>query len=320
MKRWWIILGWIAWGLLEVSALVILWVACGTAGRIIAVAGVLGLFAAVWFFRPRWRGAAAAFLLFPIGLIWLLLIRPQTERDWSPDQERLPKIEIDGNTVTVRNVRNCDYRSETDYDVRWEDRTYDLAKLRTVWFAVELFSDWRGAAHTLVSFGFEGGETIAVSVEVRREKGEEFSALGGMFRQFELMYVFADERDVIRLRTNCRKDDVRLYPIKATTEEARRFFLDMCERANRLATRPEFYNTFTNNCTTNIADHVNARWPGQVPFGRKVLFPGYSDELAYDLGLIDAEGTLEEIRERFLINAKAQEADKDPDFSKKIRP
>lgn len=248
-----------------------------------------------------------------------IFIKPSNNRDWSVDNAILPSAEFSGDLVTIRNVRNFSYASVLDYTPAYYDKTYDLSKIKTVDFFNEPFSGL--AAHTFLSFGFEDGEYVTVSVEVRREKGEFFNAFKGLFNQFELTYVIADERDVVRLRTNYRKDDVYRFPIKVSTEKARALFVDMLNRANALKENPEFYNTFTNNCTTNIVRHVNAiaEKDAQVPFSLRYIFPKFSDALAYDLGLIDDTGTLEELKTRYNITAMANEYGDDPYFSYRIR-
>jgi hypothetical protein len=177
----------------------------------------------------------------------------------------------------------------------------------------------KGPAHTLVSFGFADGSYVAISVELRREPGETFSPVKGLLKQYELMYVVADERDVIRLRTSHRHDDVFLYPVRATDEQRRQLFVSMLRRANRLREHPEFYNTLTNTCTTNIVRHVNAIAPKKIPFGYKVLLPGYSDRLAYDLGLLDTDLPFAEAKARHHINARALRHADAPGFSTLIR-
>src|SRR5262245_42760717 len=185
-----------------------------------------------------------------------LFKEPSNERDWSPDQAVLPWADI-GERVTVHNIRLCTYRSTHDYDVAHYDRTFDLALLRSVDLIVEPFAVWRGPAHVFLSFGFEGSQYLAVSVEIRKVRGEKFSALWGLFRAYEIMYVIGDERDLIPLRAIHRGDDVYLYPLRVRREGARELLLDMLRKANRLRQRPEFYNTLTNNCTTSIVGHVN---------------------------------------------------------------
>ena len=253
-------------------------------------------------------------------LLWYFSIRPSNDRVWAADQRVLPVAEFAGDSVTVRNVRNNRYRSTTDYDIAYEDRTYDLRALESLWYVVEPFSDWEGAAHTFLSFGFADGQYVSVSIEIRKEEGEEFSAWKGLLRRYEIMYVVADERDVIALRTNHRKDDVFLYPIRASEEQMRSLFISMLERANALSAQPEFYNTLTNTCTTGIVEHLNALVEEDVSlWDRRVLAPGYSDTLAYELGLIDTDLPVEEIRSRFRINALAEQYADDPAFSQRIR-
>ncbi len=251
--------------------------------------------------------------------VFSLFVRPSNDRDWNADQVVLPTATFAGDMVTIENVRNINYRSTTDYDVAHDTRTYDLSKLKRAWYLVEPLSGLQGLAHTLVSFEFEGGEYVSVSVEIRKEKGEKFSPIKGLLRQYELMYVVADERDVIRLRTNYRKDMVYLYPTLAIPEKARELFVSMLTRANKLALKPEFYNTLTSTCTTNIVTHINEVTPSRIPLSYKTLLPAYSDELAQVVGLIDASVPIEELRKKYYITEKAQAADQAPDFSKKIR-
>ena len=261
-------------------------------------------------------------VLVAIATAWLLLmllLRPSNERDWSADQDRLATAEFSGERVTVHNVRNTFYRSTTDFDVRWEDRKYDLHRLESVWYVVEPFATWRGPAHTFLSFGFGDGEYVAISVEIRKEQGETFSPLLGLLRQYELAYIVGDERDLIGLRANHRHDDVHLYPMRATPDAARALFVSMLERANALAAQPEFYNTLTSTCTSNIVDHVNLIAPAPIPLSYKTVLPAYSDDLAFDLGLIDTNLPREQFRAAFRINdLAAQHADSE-DFSTAIR-
>ena len=182
-----------------------------------------------------------------------------------------------------------------------------------------IYPGYVGAAHAFLSFGFENDEYVAVSIEIRKEKGETFSAYKGLLQQYELMYVLADERDVVKLRSNYRKDQVYVYPIRTSKEKARAVFVSMLERTNKLHEKPEFYNTFTNTCTTNIMRHANEISPGRIPFRLEVLFPANSDKLAYTLGLIDTDLSFEEARKKFNINERALKYADSPDFSVKIR-
>jgi len=184
---------------------------------------------------------------------------------------------------------------------------------------VEPFSDWRGPAHTFLSFGFGNGEYIAISVEIRKEKGESFSPVGGLLQQYELIYVIGDEHDLIGLRANYRHDDVYLYKMRATPEQIRELFVSMLERANQVAANPEFYNTLSNTCTTNIVEHINSLVPGRIPLSYKTLLPAYSDELAFDLGLIDTALSRDTFRAAHKINDMAKRHANDTDFSAAIR-
>lgn len=270
--------------------------------------------------HPRITAASLVGLSCVCLLVGYFSIRPSNDRVWATDQRVLSVAEFDGDIVTVRNVRNFRYRSTKEYDIAYEDRTYDLSTLESLWYIVEPFSDWEGAAHTFLSFGFSDGQYVSVSIEIRKEEGEEFSAWKGLLRQYEIMYVVADERDVIALRTNHRKDDVFLYPVRASAAQMRSLFVSMLERANTLAKQPEFYNTLTNTCTTGIVEHLNALVEDDVSlWDRRVLAPGYSDLLAYELGLIDTNLPSEAMRERFHINALAEQYANDSAFSERIR-
>lgn len=262
----------------------------------------------------RWAGGGVAMIA-----IWQMSIRPSNDRDWARDQELLATAEISGDTVAIRNIRNFVYRTEDDYDVRHYDATFNLRDLESVWFGVEPFEGFEGAAHTFLSFGFKGGRYLAVSVEIRKERGESFSVFKGLFKQYELMYVIGDERDIVLLRSNIRKDTVYLYPAKSDEAGRRQLFLKMMNRANELAENPEFYDTLFHNCTTAIADHVNELIPGKVPWGRRIVLPGYSGELAHELGLLDTELSFNEAQRRFHINERAERFADDPKFSVRIR-
>lgn len=245
---------------------------------------------------------------------------PSNNRDWNDDQNILPAAEIKGDQVLIHNVRNFSYASTTSYIANYYDKTYDVSKIKKVWYIVEPFSGIPGSAHTFLSFEFENNQFVSISVEIRKEKGESYDPIKGLFNTYELMYVIADERDVIKLRSNYRKDLVYVYPINTTVEKARDLFLDMIKRANDLSQHPEFYNTITNTCTTNIVTHVNKITPKRVPFfNLRILLPENSDKLAYDLGLIDTDLSFEDARVRYFINDRALTYADDPNFSLRIR-
>jgi hypothetical protein len=261
--------------------------------------------------------------LFPFALTVSALLwgtaNPSNQRDWAANLAVLPDAEFEGDLVHVRNIRNTSYETAAVYTPAYYDRTFDLNRLETVWFLVEPLSKRGAVAHTFLSFGFEGPEYVAISVEARKEKGEPYNFLKGLFAEYELMYLVADERDVIRLRTSYRRDDVYLYPIKASRESIRELFVAMLSRANQLRERPEFYNTLTSNCTSNIVGHVNRLSPRRIPFSLKRLLPGYSGRLAYGLGLVDTDLSFEQARRRFKINERALEYAESIDFSIRIR-
>jgi hypothetical protein len=234
-------------------------------------------------------------------------IRPSHERTWIEEQRRLPYAESDGDIVTIRDVRNFRWGPGSEVVPAWETRTYDLGALESVWYVLTPFSrDWRGPAHTFVSFGFADGSYVGISVEARREEGEAYSILGGMLKRFEIMYVIADERDVIQLRANHRGDDVYVYPIRAERGQVRSMFLNMLARANGLHERPEFYGSLRNNCTSNLLAHVNEVATRRIAYGPRVLLPGYSDAIAHRLGLIATDLPLEQARSVFRINERSR--------------
>ena len=288
---------------------------------VVLAAAILIGFPLAWFWpgasrrRTAWVFAGLAVL----SVAAWQLKRPSAARDWTRDMKRAASVTVEGDRVTIEGVRDCRYRTRDDFDVRYVDRVFTLSALRTVDFVVERFHAFKGLAHTLLSFGFEDGEHVCISVEIRRERGEGFGPIAGMFRQFELMYVVGTEQDLVGLRTNHRKSEVWLYPIKTTPERKRRLFTRMLERASGLQERPEFYNTLTSSCTTNIVDHVIELVPDRIPFDWRVFMPGYSAELAYELGLIDTTLSFAEAETHFRIDTLAQQGPVDAAFSRRIR-
>ena len=250
---------------------------------------------------------------------WWLIQRPSNDREWVSNLARLPRATFDGNTVTIQSIRNTKYRSADDYTTAYYDHTFDLRRIQSVDFIVVPFQNVRAAAHTFLIFGFEGGERLAISVEVRRERAESYSPLKGLLLQCELMYVIADERDVILLRTKHRSDRVYLYLIKTSQENVREMLVSMLRRANRLRVQPEFYNTLTNNCSSNILQHFNQLNDRKLPANLQVLFPGYSDQLVYDLGLIGSQMSFQSMRQLSEITGKANRFAEDAEFSQRIR-
>ena len=287
-----------------------------------AIFGIVALVAAIALAvrRWRWRAAGAYWVAFFALLAWFFSLAPSNDRDWQADVATLPYATVAGDIVTMHNIRNFDYRSETDYTPAYYDKRFDVSKLTGV-DIIAVY--WMGpaVAHIFVSFEFAGSDHLAVSIETRKEKGEEYSTLKGFFRQYELYYVVADERDVIRLRTNYRKDppeDVYVYRAQGPLENGRRLFLDYVRKINSLKEKAEFYNTLTTNCTTNIWMHtlVNV---GHLPFSWKILASGYVPQYMYEAGRLDNSVPFAELQKRALVNPRAHGADKAQDFSRRIR-
>ena len=229
-------------------------------------------------------------------------------------------MRFDGHLVHVRDVRAFDYRSEFDFDARWADRTYDLDRIASVWFVlVPLSERWRGPAHSFVTFGFDDSTFVSISIEARRTRDERYSPLRGLLRQYELVYVVGDERDVIGRRAVYDGSPVYLLPIRASREAVRALFVEMLARADALRAHPAFYNTLTDNCTSLLLRHVEHAAPNRVRGGIAAVLPGYADEIAVRLGLVEGVTTVEEARRRYRINEKARAAEHAPDFSLRIR-
>ena len=283
---------------------------------LIALGAIVGLCLRRW----RWRALGAYLVLFAALVLWWRGIEPSNERQWQTDVAVLPYATVEGDRVTLHNIRNFSYRSETDYTPAYYDRQFDLTTLQGV-DLVAVY--WMGPAiaHIFVSFAFEGGDQLAVSIETRKEKGEGYSTAKGFFRQYELYYVVADERDVIRLRTNYRHDppeDVYIYRVQGPLESGRRLFMAYVDKINALKARPEFYNTLTTNCTTNIWFHTLVN-PEHLPFNWKILASGYVPEYLYEAGRLDSRVPFVELKRRGHVNARAHAADAAPDFSRRIR-
>jgi Domain of unknown function (DUF4105) len=256
-------------------------------------------------------------VLFALLLGWWLSLAPSNSRDWQRDVAQLPTAEIQGDKITIRNVRNFQYRTETDYTERWETRSYDLSKLR----GLDLHMIYWGSpsiAHTILSWEFDDGQHLAVSIETRKEVGEDYSALRGFFRQYELYYVIADERDVVGLRTNYRHEDVYLYRLRTPPVRARALLLDYLKSVNRLATQPKWYNALIHNCTTTILLHADNVIKG-IALDWRWLANGYLGELLYQEGVINRDLPFTELKARSYINPKAQSALLGGNFSEEIR-
>ncbi|OJI09391.1 MAG: hypothetical protein COV08_01170 [Candidatus Vogelbacteria bacterium CG10_big_fil_rev_8_21_14_0_10_49_38] len=252
-------------------------------------------------------------------LLWPLR-RPANDRPWSLDQAVLPWGEIEGSSIKLRQIRFAKYRSVTDYTVERYDQTFNLAEIKQVSLVVEPFSGYRGPAHTFLTFEFADDKFVSISVEIRKQVGQKFSPWRGLCRQYELMYVIADERDVIKLRSNFRRDPVRLYPLTLSTAEQAKLFCLLVERANRLKDQPEFYHTIWHNCVTEFAGLINLVRPRSLPRWHWLyLFPANLGELFWRRGLVDQSQPLAFWQKHGLINARAEAAADDPSFSRRIR-
>jgi len=267
--------------------------------------------------RPFLRGLVAALVPVVAVALWWASIAPSNTRDWTPDVARTARAAFHGSSVTIQNVRNFRYRSESDYDQRWETRTYNLDRIR----GVDLFLSFWGPtqiAHTIVSWEFDDGQYLAISIETRKEKGESYSALRGFFRQYELYYVVADERDLVGLRTNYRGEQVYLYRIRVPASQARALLVDYLNEVNRLADHPRWYNALTQNCTTTIRGHAqNAGAGGRLDW--RLFANGHVDQLLYERGQINTDLPFRSLRARSNITEKAKAAGDAPDFSTRIR-
>jgi hypothetical protein len=285
-----------------------------------ALFGIASLGALLWKYNDR-RARVGFLAGFVVVLVYWLLMPPSNNRDWQPDLATLAWAEIAGDKVTIHNIRNCDYRTETDFTCHYYDKTFDLAKLKGVDFFLVYWGSPK-IAHTMMSFDFEGQGNVCFSIETRKEKGEEYSTVKGFFRQYEIIYVVADERDLVRLRTNYREkgkgEDVYLYRLNVTPEIARKVFLSYLGEVNRLKERPEWYNALTGNCTTSIRQHTMPYNPN-ARLDWRLIVNGYIDEMLYERGAIDTSLPFAELKKRSYINPRAKTADKDPAFSQLIR-
>lgn len=296
-----------------------LWLHLTGAGRILAIALLLGalllaLFARWRSFRQGWTVLGAAAL---IVAGWYMTITPQQDRDWALDVSRGVKAQTEGDTVTLSDLRDFAWQSPTEADRRWITRSYDLSQLETVDMMTSVW-DNPEIAHLLVSFGFAGGEHVVFSVEIRREANEVFNEIGGFFRQFELVLIGATEQDIVKLRTNYRQEEVRLYPINLDAAQRRELFMAYIRLAERLEARPQFYNTLLANCTTVVYGLAQVLKP-DLPIDRRLILSGRLPEYVEALGVLGGNGTVDERRAAALITPKAQATGDDTDFSAAIR-
>jgi hypothetical protein len=313
---------WLALALLSLWAVAALYVDFRVAAlRIpLAVIYVLGIIAVLLKVKRRRWAAALCVAGFCVVLGWWLSLKPSNDGDWQPDVGRTAWAEMDGDRVTIHNLRNCDYRSETDYSNCWGDRTVYLSQIRGADF---FLTNWGipFASHPIVSFQFGDSEHVAFSIEARYKADQTYSTILGFFRQYGLIFVVADERDVIRLRTNYRKDEeVYMYRVQVQPETARAMFLTYVAYLNKLKDHPEWYNELTRNCTTTLDRPLAADVGNPQPWNYQLLLNGTLDKLLYDRGRLVTGGLpFPELKQREHINAVAHTANESPDFSALIR-
>jgi hypothetical protein len=309
-----LVLGWLLW------AAAALWID-GPASRPLAGALAALPFLATGFALARvrpWPRAIAASAFAPaLVTMWWLGLEPSNDRDWLRDVAHPPEARLEGDILTISNVRNFAYRADEDYEERWETRSYDLSEL----VGVDMFfSHWGSPhiAHTITSWAFSDGQHLAISIETRKEQGEAYSAILGFFRQFELYYVVGDERDLVGVRAAHRNEEVYLYRLTTPIPVARAVLLDYVDSINALAAEAAWYNALTYNCTTTIRRHIR-NVAADDPFDWRILVNGYLPELGYERGRLDQSLPFQELEARSNITEAAKAAAKDPDFSARIR-
>lgn len=273
---------------------------------------------ALIFIRPPWQGVVASILVLAVPFTWFFLLTPTNDRDWQDSVARVPVVEFDGDIVTIRDQRAFRYRAVDDYDINWEERSYDLAQLTGV---DVMFIYWGSPdiAHTMLSFAFSGGSHLVVSVETRVESSEQYGALRSFFKQYELIYILADERDVVALRTNQRGEDVYIFPLSIDPIKRRELLVEILTRADELGREPDFYRTIGANCTTTLLKNLDQVRGDHSPWRIEVLLNGRMPRMAYDRGQFPTDAPYEEVVSRYRVNDRALEGGTGPGFSKRIR-
>jgi len=287
------------------------------ASAFVAILFVIALLAIVIFVRGKLLKLAIVFGAFAAVVSWWLTLKPSNDREWQPDVAQTAWADVNGDEVTIHNVRNCDYRRQTDFTPHWETRTVRLSQITGMDVAINYWgSPW--IAHPIVSFQFSDGLPLCFSIETRKTIGQQYSTLEGFYRQYTLIYVVADERDCIRLRTNYRREDVYLYHTLASPAQARQRFREYINTVNVLHENARWYNAVTSNCTTSIRAQRAVKL--RAPWDWRILFNGKADEMLYQDHAIATGGLpFSELKQRSLIDARARAADDDPNFSHLIR-
>ncbi len=287
-------------------------------GARLGLAVAFALFSVWTLWLSRQRHAPMAFAAVVLGVVaWWLSISPSHDREWRPEVAVMPRATITGDHVRIAGVRDFAYRSRDDFTVRYKEREFDLSHVTGIDFYVSYWSEGP-VGHTFLSFLFDNAPPLSVSIETRPEVGEGFAPVASLFKQFELIYVVGEERDIVGVRTNHRKETVYLYRLNTSAEDARRLMRIYLARINELAARPEFYHLLSNSCTINIIRYANAA--GRVGrFDIRHLLNGLIDSYIYYSGRVNTSLPFDELRRRSRINAAAQAADGAPDFPERIR-
>lgn len=272
--------------------------------RGLVVLALIGLAGAAWQGQWRWIWLGSA-VIFTLALVWWFSLTARDDRDWAPDVAHGVTGQVDGDIVTLQNVRNFDWKTETEAEARWETRSYDLSKLTGIDLITSVWSS-PAIAHTLISFGFEDGEHIVFSGEIRREKGEAFSAIGGFFKKYELVMIAADEHDIVKLRLDKRHEQVALFPIDIPVALQRQLFLNFITEADALDKKPGWYHTLWANCTT-VPYRLVKESTQNVGFDWRILASGYLPSYLHELGILRPDLGDAEVLERAKITSPGPE-------------
>lgn len=297
-----------------------LWFQYGGAVRVVSLSLVAALtfaLARLWWERRARQVWLWAIVAAAVALGWYSTLRPSNDRVWAVDVEHGVTSDVQGDVVTLTNVRNFDWRTDTDFTPKWETRSYRLDQLASIDLITSVWAN-PAIAHVLVSFGFEDGQHIVFSAEIRREKGEVYSALAGFFRRFELVIIAADERDIVRLRTDVRRETVSVFPLSIRPEKRKELFLEYLALADTLSVRPEWYNTATTNCTTVVWRMARALSPG-IPLDRDVLLSGYFPRYLYGLGVLSPGQPLDQVLARAVRKPVGPSGTDGVAFSRRLR-
>lgn len=267
------------------------------------------------------KSMPSVFLFLPVALVvmWWLSKKPTNAGKWAKEQVILPQVTIGDNAVAIQHIRNFQYTTENDFVPNYYDQTFALKDLQRADLIFVPFNRSKHAAHAFISFEFADGEHVAISIEIRKKHNEKYSALRGLLRQYSLMYVIANEADVVKLRTNHRDNKVFLYPLNLGSEQLAKLFLDMARRAQKLQQEPEFYNTFFNACVTNLVWHINRVKKEKIPFHPSIIISGYVDRYFHKLGLFATDLPYQSARQKYYVTDVAQTHDNKIHFSRHLR-